>query len=50
MTDDKLHATDEHGDTITVPRLPIERAGLPIPGYVTRPDGVVVWVEERKTD
>jgi hypothetical protein len=34
------------GTRIVIPRLPIDRAGLPVPGPVTRPDGRVVWVED----
>ena len=33
------------GTVVIIPREPIERAGLPIPGPVTRPDGSVIWVE-----
>lgn len=34
------------GTFVEIPRLPIDRAGLPIPGPVTRPDGLVVDVVE----
>ena len=34
------------GTIVIIPREPIERAGLPIPGPVTRPDGSVIWVED----
>lgn len=36
------------GTWITIPRAPIEQAGLAIPGWVTKPDGTRVWVEEEK--
>jgi len=42
---DKVIATDINGNKAIIPRLPIDRAGMPVPGYVTRPDGSIIWVE-----
>ena len=42
---DKVIATDINGNKAIIPRLPIDRAGMAVPGYVTRPDGSIVWVE-----
>lgn len=36
------------GTWIAIPRLPLERAGLVPPCEVTKPDGTVVLVVERK--
>jgi hypothetical protein len=34
------------GTKVYLPALPIERADLPIPGPVQKPDGTIVIVEE----
>jgi hypothetical protein len=41
-----VQATFENGLVVQLPRMPIERASLPIPGYVQRPDGSVIYVED----
>ena len=42
---DRVLATDKNGNKAILPRLPIDRAGMAVPGYVTRPDGSTIWVE-----
>ncbi|RIZ67241.1 MAG: hypothetical protein D0531_00395 [Methylococcales bacterium] len=44
------------GTIVEIPYLPVERAGIPIPGWVTKPEGKKVFVflleygVEQKTD
>jgi hypothetical protein len=45
-----VKATFKDGREITIPREPIEKAGLKIPGFIIRPDNEEIFVEDFPLD